>query len=109
MKSLNVRDKKNGLHINKAGTKRWFLNDKLHKLDGPAFIGADGREVWYLNGKPHREDGPAVLEADCVEGWCLNDVYLGYGVAGFWKHWELLTDVQRNNLNLHFWLAKYST
>jgi hypothetical protein len=33
---------------------------------------------------------------------------LGYGAAGFWKHWELLTDVQRNNPNLHFWLAKYT-
>ena len=27
---------KNGLHIDEDGTKRWYLNDKLHRTDGPA-------------------------------------------------------------------------
>lgn len=34
----------------KDGTKYWFLNDKLHRIDGPAIEWADGSKEWYLNG-----------------------------------------------------------
>ena len=40
-------------------TKEWWLNDKLHREDGPAVEYADGTKKWYLNGGLHREDGPA--------------------------------------------------
>ena len=76
---------KNGLHIDEAGTKRWYLDDKRHRQDGPAMIRADGTESWWLHGR-----------------------FLGEGVEGFWAYWALLTDAQRNNLNLHTWLAKYT-
>ena len=33
------------------GTKQWHLNDKLHRADGPAIEGADGRKAWWLDGK----------------------------------------------------------
>ena len=33
------------------GTKKWHLNDKLHREDGPAIEYADGDESWYLNGE----------------------------------------------------------
>ena len=35
-----------------SGAKAWYLNDKLHRVDGPAVEHLDGTKVWYLNGKP---------------------------------------------------------
>ena len=54
------------------GTKRWYLNGKLHSEDGPAVEHADGSKSWYLNDKRHREDGPAVEYADGSKVWYLN-------------------------------------
>ena len=33
------------------GTKYWYLNDKLHREDGPAAECANGAKFWYLNGE----------------------------------------------------------
>jgi len=55
------------------GTKHWFLNSKLHREDGPAIEVADGSKAWYVNGKLHREDGPAIEWADGTKYWCLNN------------------------------------
>ena len=33
------------------GTKYWYLNDKLHREDGPAIEWAGGDKRWYLDGK----------------------------------------------------------
>ena len=33
------------------GDKRWYLNDKRHREDGPAVEYADGTKLWYLNDK----------------------------------------------------------
>ena len=64
---------KNGLIVDKDGTKRWYLNDKLHREDGPAIECADGTKFWYLNGECHREDGPAVAFANGTKYWYLNN------------------------------------
>ena len=58
--------------VNSNGDKRWFLNDKLHREDGPAVEHADGDKLWFLNGKIHREDGPAVECTDGTKYWYLN-------------------------------------
>ena len=58
---------------NSNGTKRWYLNDKLHREDGPAIEYESGTKKWYLNGKRHREDGPAIEHADGGKRWWLND------------------------------------
>ena len=100
---------KNGLHIDEAGTQRWYLDDKLHRQDGPAVVYSDGSEYWYLDDKLHRQDGPAAVGACVTEDWYLHGKFLEEGVEGFWAHWKLLTDDQRNSLNLHIWLAKYYT
>ena len=55
------------------GDKFWWLNDKLHREDGPAYEGANGNKSWYLNGKRHREDGPAIEYASGTKAWHLND------------------------------------
>ena len=50
----------------------WYLNDKLHREDGPAVEWNDGDKEWFINGEIHREDGPAV---ECSNGdkiWHLN-------------------------------------
>ena len=54
------------------GSKHWYLNNKLHREDGPAIEGADGNKYWYLNGKRHREDGPAVEYVEGYKSWWLN-------------------------------------
>ena len=57
--------------IDEDGTKRWYLNGKLHREDSPACEWSDGTERWYLNGKLHRVDGPAVV-SPYHKGWWLN-------------------------------------
>jgi len=58
--------------VNINGSKSWWLNDKLHREDGPAIERAEGSKLWYLNGKRHRENGPAVECADGSKEWYLN-------------------------------------
>ena len=53
--------------------RRWYVNDELHRTDGPAVEDANGTKHWYLNGKRHREDGPAIEYADGTKMWFLND------------------------------------
>ena len=54
------------------GTKEWFLNDLLHREDGPAVEYLDGTKEWRINGKRHREEGPAYVCPDGTKEWCLN-------------------------------------
>ena len=51
----------------------WFLNDLLHREDGPAREYASGSKEWYLNGLFHREDGPAIECNDGDKFWYKND------------------------------------
>ena len=67
------------------GTKRWFLNGKFHREDGPAVEYAGGRKEWYLYGKYHREDGPAVEYTSGHKKWYLH---------GKVAHPETLVDLQ---------------
>ena len=57
--------------ININGTKRWYLNCKLHREDGPAVEYTDGYKAWYQDGKSHREDGPAVVRANGTKQWFI--------------------------------------
>jgi hypothetical protein len=54
------------------GTQAWWLNDKLHREDGPAIIRPDGNKSWFLNGKRHMEDGPAYIDSNGTQEWYLN-------------------------------------
>ena len=56
------------------GNKEWYLNDVLHREDGPAIEYGNGYKSWYIKGKLHREDGPAVIQGE-YEAWYLNDVF----------------------------------
>ena len=57
---------------NSDGTKEWYLNDQLHREDGPALELASGNKSWWINGKRHREDGPAIELASGTKSWFLN-------------------------------------
>jgi hypothetical protein len=59
--------------IDNKGNKRWFVNGKLHRIDGPAIEYMSGGKEWHLYGNLHREDGPAVV-GDAVNLWYLNDL-----------------------------------
>ena len=58
--------------VDNLGTKYWYLNDKLHRVDGPACEDANGTKRWFLNGKLHRTDGPAVEYANGTKYWYLD-------------------------------------
>jgi hypothetical protein len=64
--------------ISCTGTERWYLNDELHREDGPAVIYANGTQLWFRNGQLHREDGPAIIWADGSREWFRN----GCGLIG---------------------------
>ena len=54
------------------GDKYWYLNGKLHRVDGPAIEYVNGDKYWYLNGELHREDGPAIEYTNGNKSWFLN-------------------------------------
>ena len=68
--ALDLGDGKE-IDIYSNGSQFWWLNDKLHREDGPAAIYADGTQRWWLNGELHRADGPAIY-ADGTQRWYLN-------------------------------------
>jgi hypothetical protein len=52
---------KNGIIINEWNEKLYFVNDLLHRDDGPAFeSGSRNSKEWYQHGLLHRLDGPAI-------------------------------------------------
>lgn len=78
-----------------TGNKSWYLNNELHRKDGPAIEFANGEKhwykhgqlhrenmpaceyvsgdkFWYFNGKRHREDGPAIEYVDGKKTWWIN-------------------------------------
>ena len=60
---------KNGLIIDADGTKYWYLEGKLHRVDGPAIEYANGSKQWFLEDKLHRVDGPAIEDANGFKRW----------------------------------------
>lgn len=61
------------LIIGPNGYQSWSLNDKYHRVDGPAVTWANGGQEWYQYGMLHRADGPAVIYADGGQEWWLNN------------------------------------
>jgi hypothetical protein len=64
------------IYINAYGDKFYYKDKEmkiLHREDGPAYEGYDGRKSWIINGLYHREDGPAYEGYDGSKSWYLND------------------------------------
>jgi hypothetical protein len=36
--------------VDDDGSKEWYLNNKLHREDGPAVEYTDGTKLWYFHG-----------------------------------------------------------
>lgn len=59
--------------------EKWSVEDKFHRIDGPAYKFHDdvvNIEKWYLHGQRHRIDGPAYIEkytSRSIEKWYYND------------------------------------
>ena len=56
------------------GIQEWYLDNHLHRLDGPAISRPDGHQEWYQNGKLHRVDGPALISTEGYQAWWVNGV-----------------------------------
>jgi hypothetical protein len=39
-----------------SGSKVWYKNNKLHRIDGPAIEWSDGGKRWYINGIKYTEE-----------------------------------------------------
>jgi hypothetical protein len=38
------------------GDKEWYLDEKIHRVDGPAIEWTNGNKEWFLNGKDYTFD-----------------------------------------------------
>jgi hypothetical protein len=56
-----------------SGTKYWYQNGLCHRLDGPAIECVNGNKAWYQYGLRHRVDGPAIKCIDCYKEWYYED------------------------------------
>ena len=57
---------KTGLVVEADGPQRWYVNDQLHRTDGPAVIGADGRQEWYVDGKDITQEVESWMQANTI-------------------------------------------
>jgi hypothetical protein len=62
--------------INQEDLQEWYINDKLHRIDGPSSISPLGDRYWSRRGVLHRVDGPAVINANGDERWYINGYLL---------------------------------
>jgi hypothetical protein len=60
--------------IDHLGTKQWFRDGELHRVNGPAIEYANGDRVWFFKGHLHRTNGPAVEYINGDKYWYLNGV-----------------------------------
>ena len=67
---------------------KYYLNDKLHRVDGPALEFNNGYKAWYKNGLRHREDGPAIENPEGFKMWYLNDICYGINNDFTTKSWK---------------------
>lgn len=64
---MNAKDNRLEIQtVDSEGSTKYYLNNQLHRVDGPAVIYVHGTEEWYINGQPHRENGPAVVIANGI-------------------------------------------
>jgi len=92
------KDKVSGetLYVSRDTSYTEYYKDKSmtvhHRRDGPAFEGV-GRKEWYVNGKLHRLDGPAVEWADVGKVWWVNGCRITFiSSSGEYKGPTLLQD-----------------
>ena len=71
------------------GVLNWYLNELLHRENGPAVLWPDGTQFWYLNGLLHRTDGPAYIcptFPTVTQFWYLNGTKLNVEQVNTYKY-----------------------
>jgi hypothetical protein len=56
--------------------KEWYQNGQLHRVSGPAIEKSNNHKEWWQNGQRHRTDGAAVELSDGDKWWFINGVQL---------------------------------
>jgi hypothetical protein len=54
----------------------YYLNDKLHRKDGPAIEASNGTKYWCKEGLLHRDDGPAAEHFNGSKVWYKNGKFV---------------------------------
>jgi hypothetical protein len=90
---------RNGLITNSQGHRRWYQNDQLHRIDGPAIEYADGNKLWYQNDQRHRIDGPAVEYPDGDKYWYIRGVRYDFND---WLNLVNYTEPQKTLMRLQY-------
>jgi hypothetical protein len=90
------------MRVDADGDKIWRLPcGRWHREDGPAIEWKNGDKFWYLNDKLHRTDGPAVVRSNWRNNtWWLNDRVFSFD-AWLEANTEL-TDEQQVMLKLQY-------
>ncbi|PKV47903.1 hypothetical protein CLU92_5377 [Janthinobacterium sp. 61] len=92
-----------------SGTKEWYLNGQRHRENGPAVESANGTKEWWFNGQRHREDGPAVEALDKSKHWYQHGKrHREDGPAFEWFHAKkyFLNDQELTEEEFNQWLMK---
>jgi hypothetical protein len=95
------------LFIQQDGSKTWFVEFGLHRLDGPAIIETGGTLHWYVDGERHRLDGPAYTEPGGRQEWWVNDRRITSEVEAWIAQlslppWEQWTDTEKTLFKITF-------
>lgn len=61
-----------GCHINEEGVKHYYLNDKLHREDGPAIEYPDDSPWWFINDEYRPNDDMPNESIINSKFWYLN-------------------------------------
>jgi hypothetical protein len=72
-------------------TKIWYLNNQLHRENGPAVETPNGYKVWCKHDKYHRTDGPAVIWSKGKEYWLNNRQYYDITSDEEWLLFQIIT------------------
>ena len=80
--------------VDEYGNKKWYINGKLHREDGPAIEYVNGTKKWLMNNKLHRLDGPAIIWNDGSYLWYINS----YNVTNKIHQWAKETDIDLDDL-----------
>jgi hypothetical protein len=74
-------------NISSGGTKKWYVNNRLHREDGPAYESAEGPNFYYLNGKCltlHEFITNVVTDANSYENYREYKVRVFYSRTEWW-------------------------
>ena len=80
--------------IDAYGNKRWYVDGKIHREDGPAIILHSGTKIWWFNGEINRLDGPAIIRPNDKPEWWFNGVNVNDKIT----LWAEENDIDLDNL-----------